>query len=255
MVSEAANNYLDTIPTKNRATAQEQIFKFCRWIGSTKSTSDLTPFIISSYSDQTAVSTIKYVKSFLKYLHKNQLNKSNLATNLKGKKTSRSKVSSTQLAARNVSNLTSQGYSKLTTELEELKIQRAEVTVELRRAAADKDFKENAPLHAARDRKSLLEGRIQQIEAIVKTAIIIDSSEVSSKIKIGDTILLEDLSTGKQIRYKLVDSKESNIEMKKCSTVSPIGKALLNKEKGQIVEVIAPGGSFPYRIKEIINNN
>ena len=251
LASEAAKDYLNTISTNNRAQAQEQVFKFIRWIGSIKSADELTPFIISSYSDQTAVSTIKYVKSFLRFLYKNKLNKTNLGTHLKGKKTSRNTLSAIQQQPQNISNLTAEGHSKLNTELDELKRQRSEVTVELRRAAADKDFRENAPLHAARDRKSLLEGRIQQIEAILKTATIIDSSETSSKIKIGDTVLIEDLSSGKQVRYMLVDSRESSIAMKKCSTVSPIGKALLNKKEGQIVEVIAPAGTFPYRILEI----
>ena len=250
-VSEAAKDYLNTISIKNRGKAQEQVFKFIRWIGSTKRVYELTPFIISSYSDQTAVSTIKYVKSFLSYLYKNQLNKANLSPHLKGKKISKNTISAIQKVPGNISNLTAEGHAKLNAELDGLKIQRSEVTVELRKAAADKDFKENAPLHAARDRKSLLEGRIQQIEAILKTATIIDSSETSSKIKIGDTVLIEDLSSGKQVSYKLVDSKESNIAMRKCSTVSPIGKALLNKKEGQIVEVIAPAGTYPYRILKI----
>ena len=253
LLSEAASDYLDTIPTNNRAKAHKQVFKFIRWIGSTQNTNELTPFIISNYSDQTAISTIKYVKSFLKYLYGKGLNSTNLSSHLKGKKSSRNTLTTVQQLPRRISNLTPEGYSKLDAELKELKIQRSQVTVELRRAAADKDFRENAPLHAARNHKSYLEGRIQEIEAILKTAKIISFAGTSSKIKIGDTVLLEDLSSGKQVCYILVDSKESNIAMGKCSTVSPIGKALMNKEKGQIVEVIAPAGTFSFRIHKVRN--
>lgn len=251
LLLKTAKDYLDTIPTDNRTKAQEQLFKFIRWIGSTKYSNELTPFIISNYSDRTTVSSIKYVKSFLKYLHKKGLNSTNLSPHLKGKKTARRTMNSVQRLSRNISNLTSEGHSKMVSQLEELKIERSQVTVELRRAAADKDFKENAPLHAARDHKSYLEGRIQEFEAILKTATIINSSGAGLKIKIGDTVLLEDLSSGEQVCYILVDSKESNIAMGKCSTVSPIGKALLNKEKGQIVKVVAPAGTYSFRIHEV----
>jgi len=251
LVSKAARDYLNTIQTDNKAKAHEQVHRFLRWIGSTKKANELTPFIISNYSDRTATSTIKYVKSFLKYLHMKGLNSTNLGTHLKGKKTSRNTITTFQQLPRNISNLTPEGYSKLVAQLEELKIQRSQVTVELRRAAADKDFRENAPLHAAREHKSYMEGRIQEIEAILKTAKIINSSGTSTKIKIGDTVLLEDLSSGKQVSYILVDSKESNIAKGKCSIASPIGKAVLNKEKGQIVEVIAPAGTFSFLIHEV----
>ncbi len=251
LLSKIAKDYLNSTPTNNRVKTHEQVYKFIRWIGSEISASELTPFAISSYSDQTAVSTIKYVKPFLKYLYSKGFNSTNLSTHLKGRKASRSTITTNQQQPLNISNLTPEGYSKLNTELEELLIQRTEVTVELRKAAADKDFRENAPLHAARDHKSHIEGRIQEIESILKTARIIKSSKSGSKVKIGDTVLLEDLSSGQQVCYILVDSKESNIAMGKCSTVSPIGKSLLNKEKGQIVEVIAPAGTFSFRIHEI----
>ncbi len=251
LLSKIVKDYLNATPTNNRVETHEQVYKFIRWIGSEISASELTPFITSSYSDQTAVTAIKYVKPFLKYLYTKGFTATNLSSHLKGRKAARSTITSNRKRPQNISNLTPEGYLKLNTELEELLTQRIEVTVELRKAAADKDFRENAPLHAARDRKSLIEGRIQEIESILKTATIIKSSKSGSKVKIGDTVLLEDLSSGQQVCYILVDSKESNIAMGKCSTVSPIGKSLLNKEKGQIVEVIAPGGTFSFRIHKI----
>lgn len=247
----SATDFLLTLTPENRSKAQEQIYKFVRWIGPTKITTGLTPLAISNYSDHTAATEIKYVKSFLTYLKTQGLNTANLRINLKGKKPSRRISSRLHKVPIRKRSLTMSGYNKLKAELEDLVGQRSAVTIELRKAAADKDFRENAPLHAARERKSYIEGRIQEIEAVLKGVNIIEETPATSKIKIGYTVELEELASGKQLCYALVDSREANPAKGKFSVESPIGKALLNKEKGQVVEVVAPAGKYSYRIHEI----
>ena len=136
-------------------------------------------------------------------------------------------------------------------ELEKLKVQRSQVTVELRKAAADKDFRENAPLHAAREKKSYIEGRIQEIENVLKKVHIVDGSAGTTTVKAGYTVELEEVMSGKQRIFMLVGSKEANPSRGKLSIESPIGKELLNKEIDDTVKVTAPAGTFEYRIKSI----
>jgi transcription elongation factor GreA len=246
-----ATDFLFTLTPENRSKAQEQIYKFVRWIGPNSKITELTPLAISNYSDHTLATEIKYVKSFLTYLKTQGLNTSNLRVNLKGKRPSRRISAGLQKVPIKQRSLTINGYNKLKDELENLESQRSAVTIELRKAAADKDFRENAPLHAARERKSYIIGRIQEIEAVLKGVNIIDEIPRTSTIKIGYTVELEDLASGKQLCYALVDSREANPAKGKFSVESPIGKALLNKEKGQVVEVVAPAGKYSYRIQEI----
>jgi transcription elongation factor GreA len=244
-------DFLNSITPENRSKAQEQINKFIRWIGPTRRITELTPLAISNYSEHTLVTEIKYVKSFLTFLRTQGFNTANLKVNLKGKKTSPKISIHTQKITKKTHSLTTSGYNKLKVELDNLKSQRIAVTLELRKAAADKDFRENAPLHAARERKSYIEGRIQEIESVLKEVKIIDRTAMTSGIKIGYTVILEELSSGKQLCYELVDSREANPTKGKFSVESPIGKALLNKEKDQIVEVVAPAGKYSYRVHEI----
>ena len=246
-----ATEFLFTLTPESRSKAQEQIYKFVRWMGPTRRVTELTPLAISNYSDHTLAIEIKYVKSFLTYLKTQGLNTSNLKVNLKGKKISRRISARFQKGPIKQRSLTMSGYNKLKDELENLLGQRSAVTVELRKAAADKDFRENAPLHAAREKKSYIEGRILEIEAVLKGVNILDETPATSTIKIGYTVELEELASGKQLCYALVDSREANPAKGKFSVESPIGKALLNKEKGQVVEVVAPAGKYSYRIQEI----
>jgi len=125
----------------------------------------------------------------------------------------------------------------------------------MQRAAADKDFRENAPLHAARNRKAQLEGRIKELESTLEIAKVMEERQATSRIKIGDSVVLCDLASGKELRYALVHPQEANATKGRLSIVSPLGKVLLDKEKGQTIEVAAPAGTFCYRVEDILSSN
>jgi len=123
----------------------------------------------------------------------------------------------------------------------------------LRRAAADKDFRENAPLEAAREKQGHIEGQIRNLENTLKRARVIDSLEEKGlKITMGDSVVLSYVESGERIEYMLVSSKEANIQQGKISLVSPMGQALFNKEAGDMLEVAAPSGVLTYKIIEIL---
>jgi transcription elongation factor GreA len=249
-VVEVAADYLIHLSPQDREKAQREIYKFIRWLGLHRKVDELSPLDIASYAEQITSSETKPVKSFLTYIRRKGFSKVNLAVHLRVKKTSR-KAASPQQNLPGQTALTAQGYAKLEKELADLKNQRSDVTEEIRRAAADKDFRENAPLAAARERQSTLEGRIQELESTLKSATIMAENQSTSKIKIGDTVVLYDLPSGKQLHYILVDPREANPTKGRISVASPIGKALLGKEKGQTIEVIAPAGTFSYRIEDV----
>jgi len=253
-LAEVAADFLVSLPPQDRGKAQEKVYKFIRWLGLHRKVNELTPLDIDGYTEQIMPSETKPVKSFLTYIHKKGFSKTNLAVHLRVKKTSH-KVSLTRQNSRAETTLTTQGYTKLKAELANLKSQRSDATEEIRRAAADKDFRENAPLEAAREYKAHLEGRIQELESTLKSVIAVDENQGISRIKIGNTVELYDLSLGKQLRYVLVDPREANPIKGRISIASPIGKALLGKEKGQTIKVSAPAGIFSYRIEEIRSSN
>lgn len=249
-IAEVAAGYLISLPPQDREKAQREIYKFTRWLGLRRKVNELSPLDIGRYAEQITPSETKAVKSFLTYIGKKGFSKVNLAVHLRVKKTSH-KAASPQgnLAAQTA--LTVKGYAKLEEELADLQSQRTDVTDEIRRAAADKDFRENAPLEAAREHKGHLEGRIQELESTLKSATIMDENQSTPKMKIGDTVVLHDFSSGKQLHYILVDPREANPTEGRISIASPIGKAVLGKERGETIKVIAPAGTFSYRIDDL----
>jgi transcription elongation factor GreA len=248
---EVADAFLSHLPPEERGKIQAEILKFVRWLGLSRQIKDISPVDIASYGEQIIPSAAKPIKSFLTYIRKQGYSSINLAPHLKAKKGSAKTVivwQSSQIQA----TLTAQGYAKLEKELANLKNQRSQVIEEMQIAAADKDFRENAPLAAAREQKAHLEGRIKEIEAILNQAKIIEEGQDTSKAKFGDTVVLRDLSSGKEFSYTLVDPREANPAKGKLSVASPLGKAILDKERGQTVEVAAPAGIFCCRIESII---
>jgi transcription elongation factor GreA len=250
-LAEAADAYLSNLPPVERVKTQAEISKFARWLGLSRQVKDIRPVDVSNYAEQITPSAVKPLRSFLTYIWKNRFSTISLAPHLRARKISLKTAAiwqSTQVQA----TLTAQGYAKLEKELADLKNQRSQVTEEIQKAAADKDFRENAPLAAARERMAHLEGRIKDIESTLDEAKVVGKDQDISKAKFGDTIVLRDLSSGKEFSYTLVDPREANPAKGKLSVASPLGKAILDKDKGQIIEVVAPAGTFRCQIEDIL---
>lgn len=249
-LAEVAASFLSNLPQRDREKIQTEVHKFVRWLGLYRRVADISPADVASYGEQVTPSTAKFVKSFLAFIQKRGFATTNLAPHLRAKKSS-SKVVGFWQSSQGQSTLTAQGYAKLETELAGLKNQLSKVIEELKKAAADKDFRENAPLDAAREQKAHIEGRIKDLESTLKLAKIMGEYQNTPRIKIGDTVVLHDLASSEELSYALVDPREANAIKGKISVASPLGKVLLDKEKGQTVEVAAPAGTFHYRIKDI----
>ena len=141
--------------------------------------------------------------------------------------------------------ITKQGAEKLQEELTELKqVKRPQIIKSIATAREHGDLKENAEYHAAREQQSFAEGRIQEIEGKLSNAQIIDVSTMTAtgKVIFGATVELIDLADDSEMTYHLVGEDEANIKIGKININSPIARALIGKEEGDIVDIKTPGG-------------
>ena len=151
--------------------------------------------------------------------------------------------------------VTAKGAEELKEELNHLKkVVRPKIVEDIATAREHGDLKENAEYHAAREQQGFNEGRIQQLEGVLSTAQIIDvpglAENNAGKVVFGATVQLEDVETEETVTYQIVGDIEADIKKNRIAVTSPIARAMIGKEEGDIAAVQAPGGIREY---EIIN--
>ncbi len=150
--------------------------------------------------------------------------------------------------------ITTSGADKLREELHELKtVVRPRIIQAIADARAHGDLKENAEYHAAREQQSFTEGRIQKLESVLSDAKIIDVTKLKSegRVVFGATVALVNEDNGNEVTYQIVGDVESDIKQHKVSISSPIARAMIGKEEGDIATVNAPGGITEYEITRV----
>jgi transcription elongation factor GreA len=149
--------------------------------------------------------------------------------------------------------LTPEGFKKLKEEIEYLSsAKRREVADRIRVAREFGDIAENAEYDDAKNEQALLEHRIAVLEERLRAARIIEKKEISKDVvSIGSHVKLRDMDAKQTIEYHIVGSAEANPAEYKLSNESPVGKAIIGKKKGEVVEVSAPRGSLKFKIMEI----
>lgn len=146
--------------------------------------------------------------------------------------------------------LTSDGIAKLKGELEDLvKVQRPKIAARLKEAKEYGDLSENIQWDDAKDQQAFIEGRIAEIENILKHSTLIEASKNHGVVDLGSVVHVE-VEDGVQ-KYQIVGSTEANPEEGKISNVSPLGQALIGKKPGDEVEVSVPAGTMTYRISKV----
>ncbi|MCO1333180.1 transcription elongation factor GreA [Microbulbifer sp. OS29] len=150
--------------------------------------------------------------------------------------------------------MTVEGAEALRSELDNLKkVERPTVVQAIAEAREHGDLKENAEYHAAREKQGFVEGRIQDIEAKLSHAQVIDvkSIEPSDKVIFGTTVTIIHLDNDTEVAYKIVGDDEADVKKQKISVNSPIARALIGKEVGDIVVVNTPSGAIEYEIEAV----
>ena len=150
--------------------------------------------------------------------------------------------------------LTVRGADNLQTELKKLKSEdRPRIIASIATAREHGDLKENAEYHAAREQQSFCEGRIKEIEAKLSNATIIDVTTLNAngKVVFGATVDLVEEETGDDITYQIVGEDEADIKANMISVGSPIARALIGKQEGDVADVKTPGGGRSFEIVEV----
>lgn len=145
--------------------------------------------------------------------------------------------------------MTRGGFTALDAELKQLKsVERPAVIRAIAEAREHGDLSENAEYHAAREKQSFIEGRVKELEAMLSLAEVIDPTRLSGAIKFGATVVLLDEDSGEERTYQIVGEPEADIENGRLNLRSPLARALIGKEEGDVVEVKTPGGRRGYEV-------
>ena len=259
-LNKAFQTYVRQMPQDTKKAAQPEIAKFVRWIGAERLIDSIIPSEIGEYNEifgaktatRDATERLGAVKLFLTFLKKKEHIEVNLAQHLRLRKsrTSASKVAVATNMTRMV-RLTQSGFNEMIKQLASLQEERIRTVADIQRAAADGDVRENAPLEAAREAQGMTMGKIREIEATLKVAVIIDATgQDSSRVHIGSKVELTETSSKKTIKYQLVEPNEANPLASKISIVSPVGSAILGHRLGDEVKVKTPRGQQVYKISK-----
>jgi transcription elongation factor GreA len=255
-LTDAAQRYLASVKDAARGPANAELHRFVRWYGQDRPLGQLRGHEVSLYADVLGPAgpdssrRADYVRAFLVYLKKEGLTASNLGTHLRLRKSGAKGTAGAGRPAPTSVELTSEGIEALKAELETLVGQRMAVREEIRKAMLDKDFRENAPLDAAKDKQGHLEARIREIEAMLKRAVVVDRPK-GDRIHVGATVHVRNLKSGTVNRFVIVGPTEANAADGKISSASPVGRSLLQRTVGDEVEVAAPAGTMHFRVEQI----
>ena len=149
--------------------------------------------------------------------------------------------------------MTREGIQKLEDELEYLRtVKRSEIKEKIKVARSFGDLSENAEYDEAKNEQAFVEGRIAQIENTLRHAEVVDESDINDAIvNIGSKVLVKDYEFDEEIEFKIVGSAEADPMEYKISNESPVGKSLIGKKEGDIIEVEIPGGTSKYEILKV----
>ncbi|MBU4361337.1 transcription elongation factor GreA [bacterium] len=148
--------------------------------------------------------------------------------------------------------LTEEGLEKVQEELHYLKrVKRTEIAEKIRNAVTFGEIAENAEYNSVKNEQAFIEGRILALERIIENYELIDKEENPDCVLLGSEVLIKDMKSKKECKYTILDYVESEPDCGKISISSPIGRALLGKKKGDLVEVRVPAGQVKYKILDI----
>ena len=222
----------------------------------------IEPFFIEQYvkltnlkhSNQNASKKLTVARDYLNYIHTEGFTESNLGNHIRNKKGRR--TGSVSLKSKvhegDIVEISKEYHDSLEKELNVKYKERENVVVDINKAAADKDFRENAPLEAAREKQGLIESQIKTIEETLRKSVIFNTKKSNKKNKIaqiGSKVTLE--KENKRTKINLVASPEADVNLSKISLESPLGKAIMGKVENDHVTVSAPAGEIKYKIVKV----
>jgi transcription elongation factor GreA len=258
-LGQAIGSYLSTVPLPEREATARELGRLARWLGTDTVVSQISAVDVSRYQEQFPESSVDLngrllpVKAFLTSLKSQKLTTTNLGAHIRLR---RGSIRARALTEREQADsepvrITEEGFSRLQTELATLESTvRPQVTESLKNAYADKDFRENAPYEAAKQRLSEVQGRIDDIRRTLSAASIY-TADSTDTVDIGTTVTIHSLTDDELVEYTIVGPGEVSPREGRISVQSPVGKALFERRPGEVVEVLTPAGAHAYRIERI----
>ena len=262
-LTEALTRFVTVKKDSKKDTGNHQeLGRFVAWCGRSRTVSDVSPAEVAEYAHQIgrggaeSALRLRPVKLFLTFWKQEGWIEPSLAAHLRisrGRRGAAGSANGSGRGSNQGSQLSQEGYDKLVAQVEALKGERVSVVADIKRAMEDKDFRENAPLDAAKERQGIIESRIRELEAGLATAEILSKrpSAPRKRTAVGTKVRLKDLDTGKKLTYTLVDVREADADTGRISTTSPVGKGLLDREVGDEVVIDVPNGKRHYMIEGV----
>ena len=247
-------------------TGQQELLRFRDRMGKDKPMSVLHAVEVGEYARwatenvEDTASRLDPVKRFLTYAHRKRWTEISLSRYAAAPRRNRRRSRKSEPDANGSSSdgsiptarLSQERHLELQAELRRLRDDLPQIREAVRLARSDGDVRENAPLDAAREQQSMVEGRIRQLEADLARVEIVDAASADTeKVSIGARVTLHDLTASQQRIFTLVDVREADVAAGKISTVSPIGQALMGHSPGEVVTINTPRGAMEYRIESI----
>jgi len=254
-LTEAAAKYVASLSQARAQQAQPSVSRFVQWLGTSRPLSSVKSVDVERFVEESTgrggggAKNIEEVRKFLAYLKKAGVTDANLSGAIKVK---RSESVSSEHVDPNAVQMTREGLDALKAEYAELVDKRPQIAEALHLAMADKDFRENAPLDAARDQQAHVEAQIRRVEQLLKNAVVVDATTgASGTVRVGSTVRVTNLQNDQETAYRLVSPTEVNPREGKISVQSPVGKALADHVAGDEVSVNVPAGVIRLRIESV----
>lgn len=255
-IGNALTRYLSERAHKLDSYAHQELHRFASHIGRDKPIEQIRAPHVAGYAEAEVSkggdirNRLDPVKGFLKYLKDKSLHTENLSSHIKIPRPSIKGGAVSTRPAFQTMEMTQSGLEARKKELADLKGQRPEIVQAIRTAAADKDFRENAPLDAAREEQGKIEARIRDLEEEIRRAEVVDA-QGGSGVGVGATVTLRDMESGKDVTYTIVDTMEADPISFKISVSSPVGAAIAGRSEGAQVNVQTPKGARRYLINKV----
>ncbi len=259
-LESAANEYFSENAKKLDQRQRVAVTRFVSWCGPTRVISDISAHEMALFQEAQGENVagladrLMPVKAFFAHAKKRKWTENNMGVHLRVKKARVSGATKMMSGAQiEAVEMTSEGLIVTKAELDRLRAERPAITKDLELAMADKDFRENAPLDAARDAQAHLEARIRDLEHQVAHAVVSDASAdiAAGVVHLGSTVEVTNLVTDRTVRYTLVGQNEVDAAAGRISVASPVGQALVGQGAGKVVSVSAPSGKIEFRIEAV----
>lgn len=260
-LERAVSAYFEVTAAKLKQAERVAVTRFVSWYGPTRHLAEITAHEMTLFQEAVGENAadlaerLMPVKAFFAHAKKRSWTATNLGVHLRVKKSAMRKEEAVRedASGEDAVEMTPEGLQTAQRELDRLKAERPRVQEDLATAMADKDFRENAPLDAARDQQAMLEARIRDLEHQIGHAVVVQphDAERAGVIHLGSAVQLHNLESDQPVEYTLVSQNEVDAAAGRISVASPVGQALVGRAVGDEVQVTAPSGTIRFRVESI----